>query len=221
MMGNDPPLECVVANANDPPGRLDRRKQKTRAAMIAAAMRLIHERGYDAVTMEQIAEAADVARGTLYNHFPVKEALVAAFLEQESLARNAERVVRMRALPDTRSRLATSLTELVEAVRAQPVIFEKYFTYRTQQMISLRRDTQETSGLRLLEDDIIRLGQERGELRRDLPVELIEALYEFTFIIVAQRFYQNPGAFDSTAAVTQCVEVFMHGAGAGPRHDAV
>jgi AcrR family transcriptional regulator len=202
-----------MADSEARPGRVDRRRQKTRQAVIAAAMRLFRRDGFDAVTMEQIAEAADIAKGTLYNHFPVKEAIVAAFLDQESLAKNAERVVRMRALRDTRARLAASLAELIDAVRAQPVIFEKYFTYRTRQMISLRRDANQVSGLRMLEDEIIRLGQEHGELRRDLPLELLEALFEFAFIIVAQRYYEAPKAFDAARTIRQCVELFMNGAG--------
>ncbi len=36
--------------------------------------------GYESVTMEQIAAAADVARGTLYNHFPFKEAVLAYWI---------------------------------------------------------------------------------------------------------------------------------------------
>ena len=98
-------------------------------------------------------------------------------------------------------------------VRAQPDIFEKYFTYRTRQMISLRRERNQVSGLRLLEDEIIRLGQDAGELRRDLPFELLEALFEFCFIILAQRYYEQREAFDLSRAVGQCVELFMNGAG--------
>ena len=194
------------------PGRVDRKKLKTRQKVVATAMRLFHHSGFDGVTMEQIAEAADIAKGTLYNHFPVKEAIVAAYLDQESLARNAERIVRMRALPDTRARLAASLRELIDAVRAQPEMFEKYFTYRTQQMISLRREGSRVSGLRNLEDEIIRLGQEQGDLRQDLPFELLEALFEFSFIVVAQRYYEAPGAFDASRTIHGCVELFMNGA---------
>jgi AcrR family transcriptional regulator len=199
--------------ASPAPTRLDRRKQKTRDAVIAAAMRLFRDRGFDAVTMEEIAEAADVAKGTLYSHFPVKDAIVAAFVDRESIARNAERVERMRRLPDTRARLTASLTELAAAVRAQPELFEKYFTYRTKQMVSLRRDAQAPAGLRYLEDEIIRMGQDAGELRTDLPLPLLEALFEFCFIIVAQRYFEAPEHFDAKRTIRQCVDVFMNGVG--------
>ncbi len=206
-------MESSEPAAQAPAGRVDRRKQRTRDAVVAAAMRLFRRHGFDGVTMEQIAEAADIAKGTLYSYFPVKEAIVAAYLHKESLVRNAERLVRVRALGGTRARLAASLGELIEAVRAQPDIFEKYFTYRTRQMISLRRERNQVSGLRLLEDEIIRLGQDAGELRRDLPFELLEALFEFCFIILAQRYYEEREAFDLSRAVGQCVELFMNGAG--------
>jgi AcrR family transcriptional regulator len=196
-------------------GRVDRKKEQTRQKVIAATMHLIREHGFDGVTMEQIADAADIAKGTLYHYFPVKEAIVSAYLDRESLARNAERMVRMRGLPDTRSRLTASLTELIAAVRAQPKIFEKYFTYRTRQMVSLRRDTTRESGLRNLEGEIITLGQAQGELRTDLPFGILEAFFEFSFIILAQQFYEGPDAFDASRTIEQGVELFMNGAGTG------
>jgi AcrR family transcriptional regulator len=196
-------------------GRMDRKKQKTRQAVMTTAMRLFRRQGYDAVTMEQIAEATDIAKGTLYNYFPAKEAILAASLDELSLARNAERITRMRALANTRARLTASLAELIEAVRAQPLIFERYFTYRTQQMVSLRRNPSRAGGLNTLEDEIIRLGQAQGDLRRDLPFELLEALFEFSFIIVAQRYYDGPEKFDAARTIGQCVELFMSGAGTG------
>jgi len=58
------------------PGRRERKKAATRRAIADAAMEMFLERGYDAVTMKQIAEGADVSLATVYAHFPQKEALV-------------------------------------------------------------------------------------------------------------------------------------------------
>ncbi|GAB3151524.1 TetR/AcrR family transcriptional regulator [Micromonospora sonneratiae] len=53
-------------------GRRDRKKQQTRAALITAALRLVSERGVDAVTVEDISDAADVSSRTFFNYFSCK-----------------------------------------------------------------------------------------------------------------------------------------------------
>ncbi|MDT8912860.1 TetR family transcriptional regulator [Amycolatopsis sp. PS_44_ISF1] len=59
------------------PGRRERKKAATRQALSEAALRLFLERGFDQVTVAQVAEAADTAVTTLFAHFPGgKEALV-------------------------------------------------------------------------------------------------------------------------------------------------
>jgi AcrR family transcriptional regulator len=58
-------------------GRRERKKAAIRQALADAARDLFLERGYDAVGVREIAEAADVSVATLFNHFPDgKEALV-------------------------------------------------------------------------------------------------------------------------------------------------
>ncbi len=57
-------------------GRRERKKAATRGAIADAALRLFLQRGYDQVSVKDVAEAADVAVTTLFQHFPGKEALV-------------------------------------------------------------------------------------------------------------------------------------------------
>lgn len=57
-------------------GRRERKKAATRAAIVDAATTLFLERGFDAVTVREIADEADVSPKTVFTHFPQKEALV-------------------------------------------------------------------------------------------------------------------------------------------------
>jgi AcrR family transcriptional regulator len=89
------------------PKRTDRRRARTRAALLAAGHKLFAARSVDAVSIDEIVEAADVAKGSFYNHFDDKEGLareiadqVRAAVEQRVAAVNlgvtdpAERVAR-------------------------------------------------------------------------------------------------------------------------------
>lgn len=57
-------------------GLRQRKKAKTRAAIQQHALRLFREQGYEATTVEQITEAAEVSPSTFFRYFPTKEDVV-------------------------------------------------------------------------------------------------------------------------------------------------
>ncbi|WP_438447809.1 acyl-CoA-like ligand-binding transcription factor [Gorillibacterium sp. sgz5001074] len=57
-------------------GLRERKKIKTRASIQQQALRLFREQGYQATTVEQIAEAAEISPSTFFRYFPTKEAVV-------------------------------------------------------------------------------------------------------------------------------------------------
>ena len=199
-------------NEQQPGTRIERRKEDTRRKVVESAMRLFQEHGFDAVTMEQIANAVDIAKGTLYNHFPVKEAILDEYIRMGFRARYPAQITLIHSLPGTRARMTALLTDLIEGIRRQPVIFERYFSYRIRQMITLKQDETQASGFYKVEAEIIRLGQESGELRADMPFSLLQALFEFAFVEIAQNYYADPAGFDGPRVTAQCVDLFMNGA---------
>ena len=68
------------------PSRLDRRKARTRQALVDAAVRLIAEGRGDRSSIQEITDAADIGFGSFYNHFESKEQLFQT-ASQEALER--------------------------------------------------------------------------------------------------------------------------------------
>ncbi|MBO1337157.1 TetR/AcrR family transcriptional regulator [Streptomyces sp. VRA16 Mangrove soil] len=94
-------------------GRRERNKQRVRERLYNSAMTLFAERGYDQTSVGEIAEHADVARGTFFNYFQRKEDLISAWGErrraalEKSLAQD-----RSSAAPDTLSQLEQCMSTL-------------------------------------------------------------------------------------------------------------
>lgn len=62
--------------------RRERKKDETRQRIFREAIRLFRERGFEATTVDEITERADVARGTFFNYFPKKDAVLGYLSEQ-------------------------------------------------------------------------------------------------------------------------------------------
>src|SRR5919204_1263521 len=77
------------------PGLRERKKLQTRQRIADVARRLFAERGFDSVTVAEVARAADVSEATVFNYFPTKEDLFYSGME-------------------------TFEAQLVEAIRARP-----------------------------------------------------------------------------------------------------
>ncbi|GEA86907.1 TetR/AcrR family transcriptional regulator [Cellulomonas cellasea] len=65
-------------------GSLHEHRAQTRQKLFAALSSLMADRGFDAITLADIASAAGIGRTAVYNHFPDKESLLVGFITHET-----------------------------------------------------------------------------------------------------------------------------------------
>lgn len=102
----------------------ERHKEQTRNLIFEAASRLFAERGFDAITVAQVARAANVSEMTVFNHFPTKEDLFFAkmeFFEERLLDAVRERPAEVPALEAFRRPIIEGCSNLVAEESAQRI----------------------------------------------------------------------------------------------------
>lgn len=110
-------------------GRRERKKQATRAALREAALHLSLRHGVENVTVEQIADEADIALRTFFNYFSSKEEAVAASLS----AGSQELIAQFRARPRTETVLQAFREAVLVVMNQSDVASRDYI--RAMQLI--------------------------------------------------------------------------------------
>ena len=162
-------------------GRRERRRRETHARIFDAAMRLFAERGFANTPVEDITEAADVAKGTFFNYFPTKEAILEALAERQlGVVRAAEEQAR------TAASVRPVLLEMIHGLAKRPS--RSQLLLRSLMGVALTHHSLSNFLGRILESGrvhvgaIMKRGQELGELRADLdPIELARVLQHSIF----------------------------------------
>jgi AcrR family transcriptional regulator len=196
--------------------RVQRKRGRRTQEIIAVAAELFGERGYDAVSLDDVAERLDVTKGSLYHYFRGKEALGSAAIETLGTA------------------WTDRLTELVERVGGPPA--DRLRALVREQLIVAVRDHPAALGLFLVPDDwpeaqrtaIKELRRRHDRLFRDVVEEGV-ATGEFVVVDVdttlhclhaamtqASVWYSGLREAALDAAVDRLVDTLMMLVGKGP-----
>ncbi|AEG61504.1 TetR/AcrR family transcriptional regulator [Desulforamulus ruminis] len=194
--------------------RTERKKEETRKRIIAVAMELFIKQGFEQTTVEQIAEEADLAKGTIYNHFPVKEAILCEYVQRRIKEQGPLALNELKQLPDTRSRLIAALHKTLEWMQVQlnNDIYEKYFIYRMQTIVQSIEDKRRRSGVSHILEQIVELGKETGEIRQDVPTKVLAGYLETISSFTAIGWVTRPECFSIYEAIDMNVDIFLSGA---------
>jgi TetR/AcrR family transcriptional regulator, cholesterol catabolism regulator len=157
--------------------RRARRRQQTRERVVDAAVELFVRQGYDATTVDQITAAADVARGTFFNHFSGKEALTYAWIER----RREELRDRIAAItaPD-------AITRILEGLQSVAPLYDADETTRRVMVRTWIRcggpfgpgHGQTAEFIRTLLDE----GKKTGQFRDDLDTSVAASVFQDVFL---------------------------------------
>ncbi|OPJ59637.1 TetR/AcrR family transcriptional regulator [Clostridium oryzae] len=195
-----------------PDNRIERKKKKTREKIIKIAMDLFQDQGFNNTTMEQIAEKTDIARKTLYNYFPVKEAIVDEYVRGISHKLARENFETIRNLPDTRSRLIASLNHAYSWVEGNREIMRICINYRLRNMFNDSTTQNAETGTQSILIQIITLGQQTGEIRKDISVKLLTAHIDVLRSAMTFEWLNNPSIFELNEEIAKLVDLFLYGA---------
>ena len=95
--------------------RRERKKEATRRRIFKVAVKLFRDRGFEATTIDEITEKADVAKGTFFNYFPRKEAVL-GYLSEVWIAEAEENA---EAILTAKKSAREKLVELLSGLAAQ------------------------------------------------------------------------------------------------------
>ena len=172
---------------------MDRRALRTRQALHQALIRLVLERGYDQITIADIADAANVGRSTFYAHFTDKDDLLRHGISYLSAM--------LKEPPDKES---------------GPLGFSRFLTEHLKDQKKLQRALMQSSAgsiiigsLREAICDVVRGGLrvERGKAPDEVEVQFVAGAY-----LAVVTWWLDRGAKETPAAINQRFRLMATGA---------
>jgi len=162
------------------PGRRQRRSAEIRERLFRAALSLFAEKGFAETTVEDITNAADVGKGTFFNYFPSKDHILLAFGEMQlGKLEAAIEMARQTNAPMSDFLRGLGLRMTQEPVRNPAIIRALLQAYlSTTPVRAAMLDLQKR--VHGLHTQMIQLGQDRGEIRKDLPAAEIAHVFRQT-----------------------------------------
>ena len=193
--------------------RRERKKEEPHQKLLEAARALFHTKGYDATTVEEITERADVAKGTFFNYFPSKEALlgelgvwqIEQLREQLDVARGAP------ASPVARTKLLMRL--LQEQSNHHAKLARQTFARR----LCNPSPPPHQAKRRLfgLLTELVSEAQSCGEIRSDVDPELVSDLLRLFYFHQMVAHPCDDGGLSPRDQLDTAIDVWMEGL-AGP-----
>jgi AcrR family transcriptional regulator len=168
--------------------RRESKKRELREAIYESAMALFLQKGFDNVTVEDITHQTEIAKGTFFNYFPNKESILLNFMRRhlDEVKDQIPRVIKeAKTTQQKLYHLFSILAEMV--VTNEPLV--KWVLLESLRLRVYKKEKKEVSG-KILQNvvEIIRQGQESGEIKKNMNPEKIAKIMESIFFFSAIRW---------------------------------
>lgn len=173
-------------------GVREKKKKETRQAIMQAAIRLFSEKGFEKTSIEELAKAAGVGKGTIYGYFQTKTDILHAFCEDELECLHQE--------------LTTNADKEIPILEQMVKIYMSEFRHITENREFARLFMQQTAFPRDVdldrhlahEDDYFKLlfpllekAQDRGELRSDIDLLYITGHFYGLYLLLVSAWFSG------------------------------
>jgi AcrR family transcriptional regulator len=181
-----------------------------REGIFRAALEVVRERGFEGLTMDRVAEVAGVAKGSLYNYFPTKQALLELIFERvvTPAIEKAREVARAPLSPV--EKLRNLLKSWFDHFSAYRGIFETIFADPTvRQFCADARRTRYEEGLSILEE-IFQEGISTG-LFRNLDSQLAAEVVLGALILPIERDLEQGKSRQADSWIEKFLDLLLGG----------
>lgn len=201
-----------MVKSEEEPRRI-RKKAAAHKLIVATAIELFSRHGFESVTVEHIADVADVGKGTIYNYFQTKEDIVVAFMVEKEKSVQA-RLSHMTTMPGS---LASVLEKyiLYQFRLKQPFhrfvrVFMGQMFHRTEHFIPYMLEMQNAIDLNL--EKLFRSLQQRGLMRTDIAIPTLVTVFKTMHLgLTALWAVEGPPFRGTTRVARQEIAIFCQG----------
>lgn len=184
----------------------------------AAAAELFQAHGYTAVTMEQIAAAAEVSKRTLYKYFPAREAVLAYLLESELARDLAGPGIRFDLNAPFRVNASALLAESAAWCERHPDYLLPYIRYKFANFDPNAEKAGKADSGDMVQAWTLLIGaaQQRGELDPTRQAEQLAVYFHYLYLAALMRWITDR-RLDLKQEFTAVIQLFVNGACAACR----
>lgn len=196
--------------------RMERKKAKTKETIFQTAVELFLQKGYDQTTVDEIAEKADVAKGTFFNYFPTKDAILYYLSEQRLTLLTNLLDEELKDVGTAKEKTFICLKTLAKATEDNKeitaLIIKEIFKDIFSHSYFINEDERKRQNLFIIMlAEIFQEGQDRGEFRSEINPYYFANIFSGMYFFTLFHWLEESLSGSLSALLVEQAEMIMSG----------